>query len=56
MCTCPRAGLKKALLSYFTAKSSFWGQVSGSLPSGLFYLRKCSPFLPLRGLYLDLSC
>ena len=27
------------------------------LPSvEVFYLRKCSPLIPLRGLYLDLSC
>lgn len=32
MCTCPRAGLKRALLSHFTAKSSFQGQFHAPLP------------------------
>lgn len=49
MCTCSRTGLKEAWLSCFTAKSTFWGRVSGPLPLGCSILENVAHFFHFIG-------
>lgn len=49
MCTCPRAGLKKALLSYFTAKSSFGGRFQAPFRRGCSILENVAHFFHFVG-------